>query len=270
VDDWSCGVYAKSGIEEKNDDDQGRQIYLLIEVQGSGISVSFDLTSDEFEAFHHSVAPDGIKNVEASLYCLAERVESLEGSYGVSSRKDEKTGCVLWFMIPYVPDSAYCSPRVDRINTLSWKSPQARSLLKVLIICDKYSSLLNIGDCLLESGYYCDYVDNGPDALKMTMDESASGNQYDAVLLDLDMPMSRKFNFVRRLRQSEKAQTENLTPQLVIGISQSLEYGDTSRALNSGVNAFATPPISIDYLYEIINTFRNSSCRQPPGSYNLC
>ena len=255
VNDSSCGVYAKTGIEESSFCDQGGQIYLLIEVQGSGTEVSFNLTLEAFEAFHQSIDD----NVEASLYCLTKRVEALRGNYGVSVRKDDKTGCVLWFMIPYLPDTSYCSPRLERLSTLSHKSSELkRTQFKLLIICDEYSLLLTSRDSLLDSGYISEYVDNGPDALKMTMDQSVAGTPYDAVLLDLDIPMKGNINYVRRLRQSEKARTDNLIPQLVIGVSQSMEYRETADALHSGVNAFASHPISCDYLYDIIITFQQS------------
>jgi CheY-like chemotaxis protein len=90
------------------------------------------------------------------------------------------------------------------------------------------------------------------------MDKSASGTPYDAVLLDLDIQIKGNINYVRQLRQSEKARTDNLIPQLVIGISQSMEHEETADALNSGVNAFSTSPISCDYLHDIIYTFRSS------------
>ena len=269
LDDWTSGVYAKSGIVEQNNVDQDRQIFLLIEVQGSGTSVSFDFTSDVFEVIYHiGTALDDIKSIDVNLYCFTKRVITLGGNYGISSRKDAKVGCVLWFMIPLIPNTEFCPPQQDRFKTLDLINPQSKSILRVLIVCDKYSSLFSIGDSLLESGYNYDYVDNGPDALKMVMDNSATDNQYNAVLLDLNMPMAKNFNFVRRLRHSEKARNDIPNPQLVIGISQSLEYGDTSKALNSGVNAFATYPISIEYLNEIINTFQSSLSNKKNGKNN--
>jgi CheY-like chemotaxis protein len=263
VDDSSCGVYAKAGIEESSCySDQGGQIYLLIEFQGSGTEISFNLTLEAFEAFHQSIDD----HIEASLYCLTKRVEALRGNYGVSVRKDDKTGCVLWFMIPYLPDTSYCSPRLERLrSTLTHKKSEIKSNeFKLLIICDKYSTLITFDDSLLDSGYIIEYIDNGPDALQMTMDKSSIGIPYDAVLLDLDIPLKGNINYVRRLRQSEKARTtttdNNLLfpPQLVIGVSQSMGYGETAEALNSGVNAFASSPISCDYLYDIIITFQSS------------
>jgi CheY-like chemotaxis protein len=254
----SSGIYAKCGVIERcPDEDQSSKMYMLLEFQGAalGVDVPFDLTLEAFEAFHQSIDD----NAEASLYCLAKRLEALRGNYGVSVRKDDKTGCVLWFMIPYLPDTSYCSPRLERLSSLSHKSSELkRTQFKLLIICDEYSLLLTSRDSLLENGYISEYVDNGPDALKMTVDQSVAGTPYDAVLLDLDIPMKGNINYVRRLRQSEKARTDNLIPQLVIGVSQSMEYRETADALHSGVNAFASHPISCDYLYDIINTFRSS------------
>ena len=260
VDDSSCGVFAKTGIEESSYCDQSGQIYLLIEFQGSGTEVSFNLTLEAFEAFHQS----NDDSVEANLYCLTKRVEALRGNYGINVRKDDKTGCVLWFMIPYLPDTSYYSPRLERLRTLTHKkSDSINTEFKLLIICDKHSSMLNVGDSLLDSGFISEYVDNGPDALQMTMDKSAAGIPYDAVLIDLDIPIKGNINYVRRLRQSEKARIVDnnqtlIPPQLVIGVSQSMGYGETAEALNSGVNAFASSPISCDYLHDIINVFQSS------------
>jgi len=260
VDDSSCGVFAKTGIEESSYCDQSGQIYLLIEFQGSGTEVSFNLTLEEFEAFHQS----NDDSVEANLYCLTKRVEALRGNYGINVRKDDKTGCVLWFMIPYLPDTSYYSPRLERLRTLTHKkSDSINTEFKLLIICDKHSTLMTVADSLLDSGFISEYVDNGPDALQMTMDKSAAGIPYDAVLIDLDIPIKGNINYVRRLRQSEKARIVDnnqtlIPPQLVIGVSQSMDYGETAEALNSGVNAFASSPISCDYLHDIINVFQSS------------
>lgn len=122
---------------------------------------------------------------------------------------------------------------------------------------------MTVADSLLDSGFISEYVDNGPDALQMTMDKSAAGIPYDAVLIDLDIPIKGNINYVRRLRQSEKARIVDknqtlIPPQLVIGVSQSMDYGETAEALNSGVNAFASSPISCDYLHDIINVFQSS------------
>jgi len=253
----SGGVFAKKCVSDRlSIDYTDVKIYLLIEVQSSaaGAGVAFDLTLEAFEAFHQSN-----DNVEASLYCLTKRVEALRGNYGVSARKDDKTGSVLWFMIPYLPDTSYCSPRLERLSALSHKNSELkRTQFKLLIICNKYSCLDDWNDEFEASGHISEYVDNGPDALKMTMDKSAEGTPYDAVLLDLDIPIKGNINYVRRLRQLEKARTNNLIPQLVIGVSQSMEYRETADALNSGVNAFSTLPISCDYLHDIIYTFQRS------------
>jgi CheY-like chemotaxis protein len=252
----SGGVFANKCVCDRlSVDCTGGKNYLLIEVQSSaaGDGVAFDLTLEAFEAFYQSNY-----NVEASLYCLTKRVEALRGNYGVSARKDDKTGCVSWFMIPYLPDTSYCSPRLERLSALSHKNANLKTQFKMLVICNKFSCLEDRNDEFEASGHITEYVDNGPDALKMTMDKSASGTPYDAVLLDLDIPIKGNINYVRQLRQSEKARTDNLIPQLVIGVSQSMEHEETADALNSGVNAFSTSPISSKYLSDIINTFQRS------------
>lgn len=42
------------------------------------------------------------------LYSLAKRVDALNGSYGVKARKDNATGSLFWFSIPYFPDVILC------------------------------------------------------------------------------------------------------------------------------------------------------------------
>jgi signal transduction histidine kinase len=75
---------------------------ILISVEDAGIGISEKERMDLFQPFKQVQRLAG--GTGLGLYSLSSRIHALQGSRGVSTRKDGKQGSTFWFAIPYRPD----------------------------------------------------------------------------------------------------------------------------------------------------------------------
>ena len=80
---------------------------IKISVEDSGIGIPEEDRVELFQPFKQVQRLAG--GTGLGLFSLSTRVAALNGSRGMSSRKDGKQGSVFWFSIPYLPDPNYHS-----------------------------------------------------------------------------------------------------------------------------------------------------------------
>jgi CheY-like chemotaxis protein len=77
-------------------------LMLCVEVEDLGVGLSVEQRKPLFQPFKQAQRRAG--GTGLGLFALAKRVESLNGRYGVSGRRDNQTGSRFWFTLPYRPD----------------------------------------------------------------------------------------------------------------------------------------------------------------------
>jgi two-component system chemotaxis response regulator CheY len=108
---------------------------------------------------------------------------------------------------------------------------------KILIVDDSLTVRMYHKQILDREGYECDEAENGMEAL-----EKAQQNEYDAFLVDINMPVLDGYSFVKRLRQGEG----NTAP--VIMVSTESEDMDMDLAYESGASMYLVKPARPDDL----------------------
>ena len=113
------------------------------------------------------------------------------------------------------------------------------------------------------SGHYVDTAENGEDALQKMLSES-----YDAVVMDLQMPIMGGLEACRRLREYEskfeedKEDSKSGRPNnrlAVIGVSASVDGDVRMEALEAGMDFLLARPHSIQKLLDTIASVLGSS-----------
>ena len=108
---------------------------------------------------------------------------------------------------------------------------------KILVVDDSLTVRMYHRQILDKEGYECDEAENGMEAL-----EKAQHNEYDAFLVDINMPVLDGYSFVKRLRQGEG----NTAP--VIMVSTESEEMDMDLAYESGASMYLIKPARPDDL----------------------
>ena len=128
-------------------------------------------------------------------------------------------------------------------------SPENSNSPRILLaeddaISQKVASLL-----LTRSGCVVDIVNNGKEAL-----QAWESGEYDAVLMDCQMPGMDGFNATRAIRHQEEIEpVQKRTPIIALTAFRLHEYEERCR--NVGMDAFLTKPLNFDQLLKTLASF---------------
>lgn len=111
-----------------------------------------------------------------------------------------------------------------------------RKDLKILVVEDERELLTSIGEGLEIDGYYVDLIDNGTEALEMAQIE-----QYDLILLDLNLPGVDGLDLLRTLRR-EHSETK------VLILSARSSVADRIVGLDVGADDYLVKPFAFGEL----------------------
>jgi PAS domain S-box-containing protein len=156
------------------------------------------------------------------------------GSVGVDSHLGE--GSTFWAELPLpVSGVAPTPPAPPVAGTLQGK--------RVLMVEDNAVNMM-IAVALLERwGVHVTQAIDGREALDAVQREATQGRRFDAVLMDVQMPVMGGYEATRALRRTETGRT---LP--VIALTAAALVTEREEALASGMNDFLTKPVDADKL----------------------
>ncbi len=117
--------------------------------------------------------------------------------------------------------------------------------LSILLADDSPDNRLLIAAYLKKSGYLLDEVEDGQAAVDHFMTRA-----YDAVLMDIQMPVLDGYSAVRKIRQWEAANERGRTP--IIALTASALEGDVRRASEVGCDMHVSKPVKKSTLLKAI------------------
>jgi CheY-like chemotaxis protein/anti-sigma regulatory factor (Ser/Thr protein kinase) len=120
--------------------------------------------------------------------------------------------------------------------------------LKILVAEDQIINRKIITQLLEKKGYLVKAVENGKLAL-----EEATTNQYDLVLMDVQMPEMDGFDSTKEIRRFEKG-SKNHIP--IVAMTAHAMKGDREKCLDAGMDFYITKPVNPNELYETIEKYK--------------
>jgi CheY-like chemotaxis protein len=142
-DKSDCSKWLKE-CDNDNVDDETMQKYLIVEVEDTGIGLSETAMNHLFSPFHQAQRLAG--GTGLGLYSLSQRMEALNGFYGVENRRDGRQGSMFWFAFPYRPDETMVENRslimtkLSSINLVSTQHLRTSSSIKSMKFDSKMKS----------------------------------------------------------------------------------------------------------------------------------
>jgi len=226
--------------------------HLTFEVQDTGIGIPKDKLDTIFESFSQADASVTRKygGTGLGLTIVKELVELQHGTIQVKSQ--EGVGSTFSFSIPYELGS-----RDNIKGHLSKGSPLLKKSLKdysVLLVEDNdinrlyASSILKIWDCKI------DIAENGFVAV-----EKIKNEDYDIVLMDVQMPVMDGFEATKAIRAS--ASPKSQIP--IIALTANATRKDIEQCLASGMNDCIPKPFTPEDLYNKLVRFKSGSKKNP-------
>ena len=119
---------------------------------------------------------------------------------------------------------------------------------KLLIVEDNADNRMLIRAYLSKSDYKVEMAVNGLEGV-----EKIEKNNYDLVLMDIQMPKLDGYQAIRRIRELEKA--DKINRNKIIALTAYALDSDKEKALQAGFDGHLTKPIKKEKLYKMINEY---------------
>lgn len=103
---------------------------------------------------------------------------------------------------------------------------------------------------LEEAGFLVETAPDGTDAVAMV--EKAEENYYDAILMDVQMPIMNGYEATRTIRSMSRKDVKDLP---IIAMTANALEEDKEAALKSGMNAHVSKPISMELFISVLKKF---------------
>lgn len=223
------------------------RIELHIEVRDTGIGVPPETMEALFEPFSQVAARKGggaMTGAGLGLAICKRLVEAMKGKIGVVSAPAQ--GATFRFSIEL--DAA---PAADRVTIAGARALQKDAGLafagrfvgrRILVAEDVRTSRMAISSLLESLGCVVDAACDGVEALQKMRD-----NDYDAVLMDCQMPVVDGYTATRLIRQEGRHELP------IVAVTANATAEDREEASNAGISDYLSKPFVKAELIEMLN-----------------
>ena len=185
------------------------------------------------------------------LTIAAQLVELAGGEIGLESSAGQ--GATFWFTWRFGQDSGLnvATPQATVIDESGSRTNFILDGARVLLAEDEPISRILIETLLEQAGLQVEVAENGRQAI----DEAAKG-AYQAILMDVQMPVMDGLEATREIRDREKQHGGHVP---IIALTAHAMHGDREKCLQAGMDAYLTKPLSKEELFEALTRYLTST-----------
>ncbi len=218
------------------------RVRLMSYVRDTGIGMSPEFMRVMFERFSRAV-DTRVNNVRGSglgLSVVKELVTLLGGTIEVQSKLGQGTEFKITFELQYAARKQPTAPGVDTLATSGMR----------LLIAEDNDLNYEVEETLLGmSGILCDRAENG--AVCVERFRNAEPGSYDAIIMDIQMPVMNGLEATRRIRGLGTSAAENIP---IIALTANAFSSDVAACLVAGMNQHLAKPFELDALLAALAT----------------
>ncbi|OYW75459.1 MAG: hypothetical protein B7Z26_11035, partial [Asticcacaulis sp. 32-58-5] len=216
--------------------------HIVIRIADTGIGIPTDQLESIFNKFSQGENSTSRKYWGSGLGLAISKTlaELMGGDIAVESCPGIGSEFIL--RLPLVRDQANLTKRLGQMFLLPLRNsvaPEAGVLSlaapRVLIVEDYRPNLLVATSYMEMLGYHFDTAQNGVEAI-----EKVKSSNYDAVLMDVQMPGMDGLSATRAIRAWESQENLKRTP--IIGITAYALTGDREKCLEAGMDDYLSKP----------------------------
>jgi len=229
-------------IEVKSDEDSSQVLRFSVKDQGIGIAPeNIDKIFEPFTQADDSTTRK-FGGTGLGLSITSSFVNAMGGKLKVESELNQ--GSVFFFELEFEKcnDESNHTSENKSINKVI--SEKINKKAKVLIVDDYEFNQILAGEILKSFGIEFDICDDGEKAV-----EFALKNNYDAILMDVNMPILNGLNATRILKNTHHLKTP------IIALTANAIAGDKEKFLQAGMDDYISKPIEIDILVKVLGKY---------------
>jgi two-component system sensor histidine kinase/response regulator len=234
------------------EDDDGEEVMLHVWVKDTGIGIPKEKQQVVFEAFAQADGSTTRKYGGTGLgLAISTRLVQMMGGE-IHLESEHGKGATFHFTARFGRHRPSRDFRIDSAAVRSQASPVARRrpvshLLRPLFLLIAEDNPVNrkVITCLLEGeGHKTSVVSNGREAL-----EAVENEDFDAVLMDIQMPEMDGFEAVRAIRAREAKDGGHIP---LVAVTAHAMKGDRERCIEAGYDGYVTKPVSLPELLTVL------------------
>jgi signal transduction histidine kinase/ActR/RegA family two-component response regulator len=237
---------------------------LLFEVNDTGIGVPEHAKETIFSDF--AQADDSVTRTFGGtglgLAVSRNIVELMQGQIGVDSI--EGRGSRFWFTLPFELSSQETSTPAEKTSSLD--SPRERTAhivstdrdssdgderaqyqARILVVDDSEVNQFILIETIKTFGIDTVAVGSGAEAIAALEED-----QFDLVIMDIQMPTMSGIEATARIRKSEQA-TTGRKPMAIIAFSANAMRGDRERYLRAGMDDYLSKPMQLEAMADVLH-----------------
>lgn len=210
----------------------------MIDDTGNGLT---DKMKESIFGFSHNTVTGMIDEQHFDLSLASEIIQLMGGQIGVS---EDASGTHLYFTIPFGIHDEVSNKPTKRKTTKAIGDFKGK---KILIAEDSDMAQDALRAVLEVVGFEVDAAENGKKAVIQFISQPAF--TYDAVLMDVHMPVMDGREATRCIRISGKEDGETIP---VIGLMANTYEEDVEDSLQAGMQEHLAKPVDVDTLYKVL------------------
>ena len=231
-------------LSERKFAPEGFGIYEL-RVKDSGIGMSEDFAKTVFEPFtrERTSTVSGIQGTGLGMAITKSIIDLMNGSIRVVTAPGKGTEFILNFELQLVDKSEIKEdkPAIDKVEDLDFSD-------KKLLLVEDIEVNREIAIMILEEvGFNVDYAVNGKDAVEKV--SKSKVGEYDAILMDIQMPIMNGYEAARAIRKLENKKLANIP---IIAMTANAFSEDVERAKEAGMNDHVAKPLDVPKMMETL------------------
>jgi len=217
-----------------------------IHVKDTGIGMTQEFLSHIFEPFEreHTSTVSQTQGIGLGMSITKTLVDLMGGTIQVFSEPDKGTEFVLQFTFKLQKQEQVQPEQQPSIETASEYDFSGKRLL---LVEDNELNMEIAQELLCDVGFSIETAQNGQIAVEMVQNSMAE--YYDAILMDIQMPVMDGYQASREIRSLEN---KDLAEIPIIALTANTSDEDIKEALSNGMNAHVAKPIDVKVLYGIL------------------
>ena len=213
-------------------------------IKDDGIGMSPEFVGHVFETFsrEQTVTVSGIQGSGLGMSIAKHIVDLLGGDIRLTSEKGKGTETVVSLQLKL------CDPPAEVGSKDEEKADFAGK--KILLVEDNELNREIAVEILQESGLTIDTAEDGTIAVEKVL--HGDPDQYDLILMDIQMPLLDGYEATKQIRRSENPKTANIP---IIAMTANAFEEDQDKAFKAGMNGYIAKPIDITNMMETLKKF---------------